>query len=211
MSTYPKGRNFHLFRSLRQTFWDILRFCRKSEISQIHRTTTEWPWTLNSEKYPYTLSTSHTPHTHPHPHPPRSKFWPVSLYNRLFLRYKIVERRNVTNTGNDLRMTLNTLTVKVPWKLSMPSILPMGAIFWLGSPHEQPLSRYHAFYNSRLTTMPNTPKMNTKICTKFEISLFLTTLVETIPMRIHDFWGVNLACTWREDVVWNFFSRMVLS
>ncbi len=40
---------------------------------------------------------------------------------------------------------------------------------------------------------------------KFHFTILWTTLVETLPRSMHDFLAVNLKCTFRGDVVWNFF------
>ncbi len=52
-----------------------------SENPKMHRMISEWPWKLYSQKYPACTNYS----------PPRSKFWPLSLHDKLFLRYKVVE------------------------------------------------------------------------------------------------------------------------
>ena len=43
----------------------------------------------------------------------------------------------------------------------------------------------------------------------WNFTILWATLVETLPRSMHDFLGVNVMCTFRGDVVWNFFSHMV--
>ena len=84
--------------------------------------------------------------------------------------------------------------------------------FWSVSLYDQWFPRYHTFYNSALTTMLNDQKKKTEQkCQKFKISYFSilwTTLIETLPRRIHEFLGTNLVCSFRGDVVWNFYSHV---
>ncbi len=47
---------------------------------------------------------------------------------------------------------------------------------------------------------------------KFNIlnfSILVATLVEALPRSIHEFKGANLVCSFRGDVVWNFYHHMV--
>ena len=55
------------------------------------------------------------------------------------------------------------------------------------------------------------PCQTEKKCQKFKISNFtiLSALVETLPRSMHEFWGANLVCSFRGDIVWIFYSHMV--
>ena len=61
------------------------------------------------------------------------------------------------------------------------------------------------YYNSPLTTMLNgQKKKGHKNMLKFKknqnFTILLTTLVEAYHRSIHEFWGMNLECTYKGDV-----------
>ncbi len=77
---------------------------------------------------------------------------------------------------------------------------------WSVSLYDQWFSRYLTFYYSPLTTMlfkqqkKITKKLPKILNLNFTIVLY-PTLVETLPMSMHEFLAANLLSTFRQDVV----------
>ncbi len=88
---------------------------------------------------------------------PRPKFGPVSFYNQLFSRYKVVNNRKNPNCA--------VWPQKWPWTLNSQQYpvytryIPPRSKFWpvLLYDHSKISHIYTPFYNSPLTTMLNSP------------------------------------------------------
>ncbi len=61
----------------RPKFWSASLCGQKSEISEMHRMASDWPWTLNFQNY----------HAYTKYFPLRPKFWCILLYDQPFSRY----------------------------------------------------------------------------------------------------------------------------
>ncbi len=74
----------------------------KLSISEMHQMPSEWPWILNSQKYPVYIKYL----------PPRFKFLSLSLYDQLFSRYKVVKNRKIRKCTDWSQTDLEYLTIK---------------------------------------------------------------------------------------------------
>ncbi len=86
VSLYPQGPNFGLFHSIKTSYFQDTMLLK---IRIMHWLTSDWPWTLNGQKY--AVYGKHLT--------ARPKFWSVSLYGQPFLRYTIAENWNKRTRG----------------------------------------------------------------------------------------------------------------
>ncbi len=87
----------------------------------------------------------------------------------------------------------------------------LGPNFWSVSFYDQRFPRYRTCYNYPFTTILNAPPPKKKKKRRRKKSQFHYSfnLVETLPSSKHEFWGPNLVCSSRGDVVGNFYIHMV--
>ncbi len=141
-----------------------------------------------------------------------------------------MEQHNIASWHNNKRPRhLDTLLGHMPFKLIRVNLnfgiwksnyLKRGVqnICKLRQADAQPFLIYCAFYKFPIDYHLERPKKDKHITTKeqkdknniktWNIAIF-PTLVETLSSSIHEFWLVNLICTFWGDAVWNFFSHMV--
>ena len=165
------------------------------------RKCTEWPQTdfeiFTVKSTEYTLSTS------------EAQISSFLLYDQPFSRCRVVENRKCTEWPQN---NLELLTVKSTFHAlrTYPEAQMLGRFALRGIRlRDTRLSKSEihrmAFYTSphwlpRQTANKeqNMPKIHKNLK---QITILLTTLVETLSKTIHEVWGVNLLCTFRGGVV----------
>ena len=149
--------------------------------------TTNWNWTLNSQKY--SLYT---------------KYLPTEA--QMFVRFAL--RLAVSELQGHQEPEMSRMTPNWTWTLdsrnypAYTKYLPKRPKFWSVLLYDQRFSRCHTFYNSPFTPMPHLllppPQKVQKKCQKIQYFIQL-------PMSMHEFLGANLLCTFRQDVALKFF------
>ncbi len=162
--------------------------------------TPNWTWRLNCQKYSiYT-------------YPWGPNFSPFCSTISCF-QDTCTRSMKIGNALNDPKLNLNTWQSKVP---CIHQYWPQRSKFWSISLYDKQFRRFilphiyfHILYFPWLTTMLNGQRkkkyQKLKIL-NFATGILLTTLIETLPRHIHEFWRVNLMCSFRGNVVWNFYS-----
>ncbi len=165
----------------------------------MHRMIPNWTWTLNSQNYPvYTTYLLQRPNL-------------VRFALRLTVSGIHVQGRKKSEMH---RVTPNwTSTFNSQIKYPMYTNYPWGPNF---GPFRSTVPT-RGFQDIAHFIVPHwlpsrTSRKGKKIyCQRSKIrnfTILYTTLVETLPRSMHDFVGANLLYTFRQDVVWNFFSDM---
>ncbi len=132
-----------------------------------------------------------------------SKFSSILHYDQWFSRYKVAKNRKCTKWP---QTELEHLTVKST--LYTLNTYALRSKFWSVSLYNQWFRRYCTFYNSHWPPQKRTKNKLPKI-QNLKFTILYTTLVDTLPMSMHEFFEANLLCTFRQDVTWSFFSHMV--
>ncbi len=171
----------------------------------MHWMTPNWTWTLNSQKYP--IYSKYLPL--------RSIFWSVSLYGQRFRRFRTFYPSPLTTMLHGQKKNKKKLPKIQNFKFhySFNNFVrdpPKGYTWILGTKSGVLFQR-----RCRLKLLPPYCPMLTETKTNWQKSkiwnftILWAILVETLPRSMHDFFGVNVMCTFTGDVVWIFFSHVV--
>ena len=144
-----------------------------SENPKMHRMISEWPWKLYSQKYPACTNYS----------PPRSKFWPLSLHDKLFLRYKVVENWKNGKCTKLPQNELERLTIK---SNLYTLVTPKAQILVCFTKHH-PFSRYKVIENQKNHKCTEWPQNDFEHLT-VKITMYLNWHLHTRPK----FWPADL-------------------
>ncbi len=153
--------------------------CLNRKKMEMHRMTPEWNWT--HQKYPIC-----------------TKYLSPLLYNQLFSRYKVVKNRNI---GYIHRITCN-------WHSKLGII---GGLYTLTTyPRGSNLSPFalRPYFLDIAHLLKRGKRMLKLQNIKIRNSKFRHSFIKNC-YRKHEFWGVNLMCTFKGDIVWKFYSHMV--
>ncbi len=136
----PELQNFVCF-----ALWLAVSKIQGCQISEMHRVTPNWTWTLNSQKY--LMYTEHLPL--------RPRFWSISLYDQPFPRYKLYKVGKNRKCNDWPQINLQHLTVKST--LYTLKTYPRGPNV---RPFRSTISHFRDTRSRKIGNAPNEPKLN---------------------------------------------------
>ncbi len=156
--------------------------------------TPNWPWTLQRQITLYLYNNC-------------SQVSNFTLFRSTTSRFGVTGHFE-TRAPNNLQMTLNTTRSEVQKYTTYVLLVSQSPKCWSVLLYDQRFPWCSTFYNSPLTPKLNAAK-RTKKMPKIQIwkfTILFTNLVETLLRSMPEFWRANLLCTFKQDVVWSFFS-----